>query len=345
MSAERPDAAVPGAAAAHAEPAAPRRACALELRDLRVTFNPADRSPVAAVDGVSLEVRPGERFALVGESGCGKTTTALAAMGLLPAGTEVTGGILIGGQAVEDRDELAWSRRRWTNVAMVFQGAMNSLNPVQPIGKQIVEPMIVHEGADRKQAAQRAAELLELVGIPARRASAYPHELSGGMRQRTAIAMALACNPKLLIADEPTTALDTMVQAQIFQLLVRLTQDLEFALLLVTHDLPAVMHFCDRAAVMYAGRVVETTDVAELYANPRHPYTRRLFEASPSLDRTGEIRSIPGAPPRLDRPMVGCRFAARCDCAIARCRVDDPALEVVGDAHEAACWRAGELSP
>ncbi|HYV15478.1 MAG TPA: ABC transporter ATP-binding protein [Conexibacter sp.] len=328
-----------------AAPPVSARACALRLRDLHVTFNPPDRSPVTAVDGVDLDVRPGERFALVGESGCGKTTTALAAMGLLPHGAEVTGDIRIGGHAVTERNDVGWARHRWTDVAMVFQGAMNSLNPVQPIGRQIVEPMRIHEGVDRKQATRRAHELLELVGIPARRAGAFPHELSGGMRQRTAIAMALACNPRLLVADEPTTALDTMVQAQIFALLVRLTQELEFALLLVTHDLPAVMHFCERAAVMYAGRVVETASVAELYAHPRHPYTRRLFEASPSLDRTGEIRSIPGAPPRLDRPMVGCRFAARCDRAIDRCRVDDPRLETVGEAHEAACWRAREQEP
>jgi oligopeptide/dipeptide ABC transporter ATP-binding protein len=327
-----------------AAPPAPARACALRLRDLRVTFNPPDRSPVAAVDGVDLDVRPGERFALVGESGCGKTTTALAAMGLLPHGATVTGDIRIGGHAVTERDDVGWARHRWTDVAMVFQGAMNSLNPVQPIGQQIVEPMRIHDGLDRKQAMRRAHELLELVGIPARRAGAFPHELSGGMRQRTAIAMALACNPRLLVADEPTTALDTMVQAQIFALLVRLTQELEFALLLVTHDLPAVMHFCERAAVMYAGRVVETASVDELYAHPRHPYTRRLFEASPSLDRTGEIRSIPGAPPRLDRPMVGCRFAARCDRVIERCHVDDPRLETVGEAHEAACWRARDPS-
>jgi len=262
---------------------------------------------------------------------------------LEPPTAEVTGEIRLGGQAVHERDDVGWARHRWTDVAMVFQGAMNSLNPVQPIGRQIMEPMLVHEDCDRKQARARAAELLQLVGIPARRIDAFPHELSGGMRQRTAIAMALSCNPKLLVADEPTTALDTMVQAQIFELLVRLTRELEFALLLVTHDLPAVMHFCDRAAVMYAGRVVELASTVELYEHPRHPYTRRLFQASPSLDGIGEIRSIPGAPPRLDRELVGCRFRERCDLAIERCALEDPPLAPYGEGHEAACWRAAEL--
>jgi peptide/nickel transport system ATP-binding protein len=314
----------------------------LEVRDLHVTFAGPDGNRVHAVRGVDFDVRPGERVALVGESGCGKTTSILGVMGLLPLSAQVRGSIRIAGTEVTGLTERERRETRWRDVAMVFQGAMNSLNPVQQIGLQIGEPMVVHQDLDRRAARRRACDLLELVGIAPARGSSYPHELSGGMRQRAAIAMALACDPKLLIADEPTTALDTMVQAQIFELLVRLTDELGIGLLLVTHDLPVVMHFCDRAGVMYGGRMIETGPVDRLYHHPAHPYTRRLLAASPDLRTRDSVQPIPGTPPRLDRPVVGCAFRDRCDCAIDRCAEEDPSLVQVehGHEHAAACWRA-----
>jgi oligopeptide/dipeptide ABC transporter ATP-binding protein len=320
-----------------AAPPVPARACALRLRDLHVTFNPPDRSPVTAVDGVDLDVRPGERFALVGESGCGKTTTALAAMGLLPHGAEVTGDIRIGGHAVTERNDVGWARHRWTDVAMVFQGAMNAFNPVRRIGDQIAEPMELHGSGTRSEIGARVRELLDVVGISPARATSYPHELSGGMRQRAAIAMALATTPKVLLADEPTTALDVMVQAQILDLLVELSTGLGLALVFVTHDLPVVAQTCTEAAVMYAGKIVETGPVDALYHDPRHPYTRLLFGATPDLESRDDVVSIPGVPPRLDAPIAGCPFQPRCDSAFAPCATEAPELCEVGAGHTAAC--------
>jgi oligopeptide/dipeptide ABC transporter ATP-binding protein len=227
---------------------------------------------------------------------------------------------------------------RWNDVAMVFQGAMNAFNPVRTIGSQIVEPMELHDVARGRAARTRAGELLELVGIAAGRADRYPHEFSGGMRQRAAIAMALACEPRVLLADEPTTALDVMVQAQILELLVRLTEELGLALVLVTHDLPLVAQTCPRAAVMYAGQIAELGSTDELYHAPRHPYTRLLFSATPALEEQDEaVISIPGAPPRLDHELIGCPFAPRCDRAFEPCPVEDPPLLAVGERHVAAC--------
>jgi peptide/nickel transport system ATP-binding protein len=314
----------------------------LQVRDLHVSFAGAEGRRVNAVRGVDFDVHAGERLALVGESGCGKTTSVLGVMGLLPTGAQATGSIRIAGAETIGLSEQERRATRWRDVAMVFQGAMNSLNPVQQIGAQIAEPMVVHQGVERRAARRRAGALLELVGIAPARVSAFPHELSGGMRQRAAIAMALACDPKLLIADEPTTALDTMVQAQIFELLVRLTDELGIGLLLVTHDLPVVMHFCDRAGVMYAGRMIESGPVDRLYHRAAHPYTRRLFAASPDLRTRDSVQPIPGTPPRLDEPVAGCGFCDRCDCAIERCAEEDPSLVQVeqGHDHRAACWRA-----
>jgi oligopeptide/dipeptide ABC transporter ATP-binding protein len=223
------------------------------------------------------------------------------------------------------------------DVAIVFQGAMNALNPVRTIGQQIVEALELHKRARGAAAQAQTAELLEAVGIPAGRAARYPHELSGGMRQRAAIAMALACNPKVLIADEPTTALDVMVQAQILELLDGLCRDFGLALVLVTHDLPVVAQLCDRCAVMYAGEIVERGPLEAIYHAPGHPYSRMLFAASPDLAGLGEpVLSIPGAPPRLDRPIDGCPFAPRCDSVYEACSVR-PRLLAVGEEHRAAC--------
>jgi peptide/nickel transport system ATP-binding protein len=309
----------------------------LELEDLHVWFGLGDGRELHAVRGVSLAVDEGERFGLVGESGCGKTTTILAAMGLLPPTATVAGRVLLDGRDVLAEGERSVSRHRWRDVAMVFQGAMNAFNPVKRVGDQIVEPMELHGIAEGRAARRQVAELLERVGIPADRASRYPHEFSGGMRQRAAIAMALACKPKVLLADEPTTALDVMVQAQILELLVALADDFGLVLVLVTHDLPVVAQVCGRAAVMYAGEIVEAAPVDALFHTPRHPYTRLLFAATPDLYGDAEVASIPGAPPRLDRDIPGCPFRPRCDRAFAPCAGVHPPLLPVGEGHSAAC--------
>ena len=266
----------------------------LEVEGLHVWFEPPHAAPVHAVQGVSFELTAGERFGLVGESGCGKTTTILALMGLLPPNATLAGEVRIDGTNILAGGEDSVRPFRWKDIAMVFQGAMNALNPVKKVGWQIAEPMAFHGVAEGKAALKRAGELLELVGIPARSANRYPHEFSGGMRQRASIAMALACEPRILLADEPTTALDVMVQAQILELLTRLADELGLAVILVTHDLPVVAQVCNRAAVMYAGEIAETGPMEELYHNPRHPYTRMLFAATPDLYGTGAVASIPG---------------------------------------------------
>jgi peptide/nickel transport system ATP-binding protein len=308
----------------------------LKVEDLHVWFE-ISGGELHAVQGVGFELRPGERMGLVGESGCGKTTTILALMGLLPASASVAGRVLLEGEDVLARGEETVSPHRWRDIAMVFQGAMNAFNPVKTIGSQIVEPMELHGIASGRAARAQAAELLELVGISGTRGDRFPHEFSGGMRQRAAIAMALACSPKVLLADEPTTALDVMVQAQILELLVRLTEDLGLAMILVTHDLPVVAQVCRSAAVMYAGKVAEAGPMETLFHDPRHPYTRMLFAATPDLYGSEDVMSIPGAPPRLDRPVVGCPFQPRCDSAFARCTDAEPRLRDVATSHRAAC--------
>ncbi len=311
----------------------------LEVSGLHVWFEPPHAAEVHAVQGVSFVLDPGERFGLVGESGCGKTTTILALMGLLPPNASVAGEVLINGQNILAGGEDSVQAYRWKDVAMVFQGAMNALNPVKKVGWQIAEPMAFHGIAQGTAARKRAGELLELVGIPAAAGERYPHEFSGGMRQRAAIAMALACEPKILLADEPTTALDVMVQAQILELLTGLSRDLGLALVLVTHDLPVVAQVCERAAVMYAGEIVEAGPTEMLYHAPRHPYTRLLFAATPDLYGQDAVISIPGAPPRLDSELAGCPFRARCDVPLERCAGEHPELRLVGPGHQAACHR------
>jgi oligopeptide/dipeptide ABC transporter ATP-binding protein len=309
----------------------------LEVRNLDVSFDLRDGGQLHAVRGASFSVAQGERLGLVGESGCGKTTTMMAAMGLLPPTAVVSGQVLLDGVDILAGGERSVRPHRWSDLAMVFQSAMNALNPVQTVRRQLVEPMELHGTASGSAARRRAAELLELVGIPGDAGQRYPHEFSGGMRQRVAIAMALACEPKVLFADEPTTALDVMVQAQILDLLVRLTDELGLALVLVTHDLPVVAQSCDRAVVMYAGRVAEAGPVDSLFHEPRHPYTELLFAATPDLYDEGSVVSIPGAPPRLDRPQSGCSFAPRCPRALDVCTDTAPLAASVGERHTAAC--------
>jgi peptide/nickel transport system ATP-binding protein len=309
----------------------------LSVEDLHVWFGLEGGGEVHAVQGIDFSLVAGERFGLVGESGCGKTTAILALMGLLPPTASVSGRVLLDGVDVLARGEDTVRPHRWRDVAMVFQGAMNAFNPVRPVVDQIVEPMELHDIAKGKIARGQAIELLKMVGIGPQQADRYPHEFSGGMRQRAAIAMALACNPKLLLADEPTTALDVMIQAQVLELLVSLTDELDLTLVLVTHDLPIVAQVCDRAAVMYAGRIAEAGPIDELYHDPRHPYTRLLFSATPDLHGEGELASIPGAPPRLDREISGCPFAPRCDRRFEPCPWETPRTLTVGPHHLAAC--------
>jgi len=309
----------------------------LEVRGLNVWFDLEGGRELHAVRGVDFSLGRGDRLGLVGESGCGKTTTILALMGLLPASASVAGAVEFAGADIMARGEETVSPHRWCDIAMVFQGAMNAFNPVKTIGAQIAEPMELHGTHTGAAARARVRELLELVGISGTRANRYAHEFSGGMRQRAAIAMALACDPKVLLADEPTTALDVMVQAQILQLLVRLTVELGLGLVLVTHDLPVVAQVCTRAAVMYAGEIVEQGPTRALYHEPRHPYTRMLFAATPDPYGDDPVESIGGVPPRLDRELHGCPFAPRCDSAFERCRAEHPESIAVGAGHLAAC--------
>ncbi|MEA2580037.1 MAG: peptide/nickel transport system ATP-binding protein [Actinomycetota bacterium] len=316
----------------------------LAVEDLHVWFDLPKGERLHAVQGVDLDLEAGERFGLVGESGCGKTTTILALMGLLPSSAGVSGSIILDGEDILAGGERSMRPHRWKDIAMVFQGAMNAFNPVQTVGAQLVEPMEFHGVATGDAAKRAAGELLEMVGIAPERAERYPHEFSGGMRQRAAIAMALACSPKVLLADEPTTALDVMVQAQILDLLTRLSDELGLTLVFVTHDLPVIAELCSRAAVMYAGEIVEAGAMETLYHDPRHPYTRMLFGAIPDPEGEREVLSIPGAPPRLDREIVGCPFAPRCDVAFERCPVERPALLELGPRHYAACHHNDPVS-
>jgi peptide/nickel transport system ATP-binding protein len=314
---------------------------ALEVRDLRVEFA-TDRGALRAVDGVSFAVEPGRTLAIVGESGCGKSVTALAVMGLLPPNGRVTGSMRLAGREIATLTPEEWRRRRGREMAMVFQEPMTSLNPAFTAGDQVAEALRLHQGLAPRAAFDRAVEMLARVRIPdaARRARQYPHQLSGGMRQRVMIAMALACRPRLLIADEPTTALDVTVQAQILALLGELRRETGTAVVLITHDLGVVADHADEVAVMYAGRVVERAAAAEIFAEPQHPYTVGLLGAAPRLDRAGErLASIEGTVPDMLRPPPGCRFAPRCPFRVARCAEDPPLLEVA-PAHAAACWRA-----
>jgi peptide/nickel transport system ATP-binding protein len=314
----------------------------LEIEDLRTEIR-LTRSTVHALDGVSLTVDRGETLGIVGESGCGKTMTALSVMRLLPPGGHIVSGkVVLDGRDVTALSDGQMRQVRGNDVGMVFQDPMTSLNPTMTIGKQIAEAVRLHRDASADQAMDRAKEVLGLVGMPkpAQRLGDYPHQLSGGMRQRAMIAIALACEPKLLIADEPTTALDVTIQKQILELLDDLRERLGMAVMLVTHDLGVIAGRADRVAVMYAGKVVEETGTGRLFANPRHPYTEALFEALPdtSAAHGSRLYSIPGLPPDLVSPPSGCRFAARCRNAQERCRTEEPPLLGDADGHSFACF-------
>jgi oligopeptide/dipeptide ABC transporter ATP-binding protein len=320
-----------------------RTAPALALEDLRVTF-PSAQGPVSAVDGVSLELRPGEILGLVGESGCGKSTLANAAMGLLPDTAEVSGAVRLGEQELTALDEKALRRVRGDEVAMVFQDPSTSLDPVWTVGDQVAETIRAHRDVSRREAKERAVQLMKEVGIPSaeQRYADPPHRLSGGMRQRIVIAAALANDPAVLIADEPTTALDVTIQAQILRLLDGLRERRGTAVLLITHDLGVVAQVCDRVAVMYAGQLVEVATTEQVFAQPAHPYTEALLRAVPGTGEPGsELAVIPGQVPDLSSPPAGCRFAPRCPFGTDACATR-PALlgnESGDDATGAvACW-------
>jgi oligopeptide transport system ATP-binding protein len=317
----------------------------LRVRDLSVEFRTRD-GVATAVDGVSFDVAAGETLAVLGESGCGKSVTAQAVMGILdsPPGRITGGRILFGGR---DLLRMAADERRavrGARMAMIFQDALSALNPVLSVGDQLGEMFQVHRGASRKEARARAVELMERVRIPAARARAgdYPHQFSGGMRQRIMIAMALALEPELIIADEPTTALDVTVQAQVMDLLAELQSEYRMGLILITHDLGVVADVADRIAVMYAGRIVETAPVAGLYRAPAHPYTRGLLDSIPRLDQKGrQLNAVRGLPPSLMSVPPGCSFHPRCPAARAVCRTDEPPLHEAGPGRTSAChfWK------
>lgn len=320
----------------------------LRVEDLQVSFK-TDDSIVRAVRGVSFDVRPGETVGLVGESGSGKSVTNLAMMGLVPKPP----GRIDGGRVIYDgRDLLQLGDRqlekiRGRRIAMIFQDPMTALNPLMTVGQQLTEMTRLHLGFGRREANRQAAEMLELVGISGaeKRLRDYPHQFSGGMRQRVMIAMALSCEPDLLIADEPTTALDVTIQAQILDLLRDLQQRRGTSIIMITHDLGVVAEICHRVLVMYAGRVVEKADVDSLFADPKHPYTQGLLRSLPRFDQSSEtLEAIPGQPPDLGHLPPGCSFRERCPAAVESCKSDDPALVALGEQRQVACLVAQEAA-
>ncbi len=318
----------------------------LDIQDLSVHFH-LPEGIARAVDGVSLHLDAGETIGLVGESGCGKSVTALSILGLIaaPPGRIAAGKIIFNGQNLLNYGDEDLRKIRGREIAMIFQEPMTSLNPVLPIGRQVAEPLMVHQGLDKATASEQALKWLEHVRIPAaaKRMNDYPHQLSGGMRQRVMIAMAMVCGPRLLIADEPTTALDVTIQAQILSLMNRLKEELQMSMLLITHDLGVVAQTAARVVVMYAGQVVEAADVFAIFDHPFHPYTRGLLKSMPrtagrSAGRSARLSEIPGTVPPLTAVITGCKFADRCVHAFELCRQQPPQLVNIQDGHRTRCW-------
>lgn len=333
---ETPQAAAPKAPKSDAE-------TLLEVRGLKTWFY-TDEGVVKAVNGVNLKIGKGETLGIVGESACGKSVTAFSIMRLIPnpPGKIVGGQILFEGKDIVQLDEPGMREIRGNDIAMIFQEPMTSLNPVYTVGDQIAEVVMLHQKLSKAEAWKVAEEMLEKVGIPepAKRVTNYPHEMSGGMKQRVMIAMALACKPKLLIADEPTTALDVTIQAQILDLMRRLQEDIGMSIWFITHDLGVIAEIAHQVAVMYASRVVEHTDVNELFANPRHPYTRGLFQSLPHLGSDQDrLTVIPGAVPNPLNHPSGCRFHTRCEYVIDDCKTTEPELVEISPGHQVACLR------
>jgi peptide/nickel transport system ATP-binding protein len=323
----------------------------LEVDSLKTWFYTRD-GVVRAVDGVSFSVQKGETLAIVGESGCGKSVTSLSILRLIasPPGRTLAGRVIFEGRDLLSLPEKEMRKVRGNRISMIFQEPMTSLNPVLTIGRQVAEVLRIHRGLDKAAAMRRATEVLALVRIPEpeRRVTQYPHQLSGGMRQRVMIAMALACDPRLLIADEPTTALDVTIQAQILDLMRELKNKTGAAIVLITHDLGVVAEMAQRVVVMYAGRIVEQASVGPLFARPRHPYTQGLMKSIPRLGETERtnrrLTEIPGMVPSLKDAIAGCIFAPRCAYATDKCRTDYPPLEQKAPGHHVACWHADRIA-
>ena len=323
----------------------------LEVKDLRVSFH-TYAGEVQAVRGISFYLNKGETLAVVGESGCGKTVTSKSLMRLIPEPPgEIKKGsqILFDGKNISTMSEKELRELRGSDISMIFQDPMTSLNPTMTIGKQIAESLIIHRGMSKTEAMNEAIKMLELVNIPDadKRAHQYPHEFSGGMRQRAMIAIALACNPKILIADEPTTALDVTIQAQIMELIADLQAKLGTAVILVTHDLGVVADVADRIQVMYAGEIIEHGTTDEIFKNPQHPYTWALLQSVPRLgtENKGKLYSLQGTPPDLLKPPVGCSFAARCEYCMQICREEMPEVTTLSENHEVCCWLKHSMAP
>ncbi len=315
----------------------------LDIVNLRLYYKTL-RGTVRAVERVSYRVEPGEALGIVGESGCGKTSMANAIMRTLPSNVEVYDGHVIvdGHDVVRMSEEEVRRKIRWRKVSMVFQGAMNALNPVIRVGLQVAEPLIIHEGMDKREALEIAREKLKLVGLPPEVSDRYPHELSGGMKQRVVIAMALVMNPKLVILDEPTSALDVSIQAQIMNLLKKLKREMGLSMIFITHDIALASDLSDRIAVMYAGQVVEIGSAEQVLLEPKHPYTQKLLAATPRLRADITPEFIPGAPPDLASPPQGCRFHPRCPYVMDRCRREEPPDFEVDGGRYVKCWLYGE---
>jgi oligopeptide/dipeptide ABC transporter ATP-binding protein len=317
----------------------------LEIENLSVHFHTPE-GVARAVDGVSLGLAPGETLGLVGESGCGKSVTSLSILGLIPSppGKIESGKIWFDGRNLLDLDSESLRKVRGQHISMIFQEPMTSLNPVLPIGRQVAEPLMTHQGLSRAAALDKAADWLDRVKIPAaaKRLNDFPHQLSGGMRQRVMIAMAMICGPRLLIADEPTTALDVTIQAQILSLMTRLKEELDMSLLLITHDLGVVAQMASRVVVMYAGQIVEEAGVVDVFDHPFHPYTRGLLKSAPGAFRSGErigrLNEIRGTVPPLTQLIAGCKFADRCPHKFELCRDQQPTLLPIAGGHRARCW-------
>jgi len=316
----------------------------LEVKNLQTYFT-ISQGTVKAVDGVSFDLDYGETLGLVGESGCGKTTSALSIAQLLPKEGKIVGGeIFLEGQDLAKLTDEEMQRFRWNDVSVAFQGAMNALNPVMRIGDQIAEAMILHQKLSRQDALKRASELLELMEIPGERIRQYPHEFSGGMKQRVMIAMALACNPKIIIGDEPTTALDVMVQAQILNIIEKLQKEFRMGFILITHDLSILSETCDKIAVMYAGKIVEKASARDLFKDTAHPYTKKLIGCFPNIEGEKIVPAgIPGVPPNMLNLPSGCPFAERCDYSQEICRIKMPESLEIRPSHFVACHRWEDL--
>lgn len=311
----------------------------LEIENLKTYFQIL-RGYVKAVDSIGFEINKGESFGLAGESGCGKTTTALTILKLLPQNGRVLQGKILfeGKDLLKMHDEDYRKEIRWKRISVIFQGAMNSLNPIMTVGKQISEAILLHENIAKEEASDRAGKLLDLVGIGAERLDRYPHELSGGMRQRAIIAMSLSCNPGFIIADEATTALDVIIAAQVLKVMEELQKKLGISMLVISHDLSMIAETCDKIAIMYAGKIVEKGEIVSIYKEPLHPYTHKLIGAFPSIRGSKTtLTRIPGFPPDLLDPPSGCRFHPRCPYAMDKCKRKDPETVEIEKGHYVAC--------